>query len=121
MFARLFFLFEYNTLSSYYLGLNWITVVELAARLPLSLPSSLPPLPHLLQSLIQCLPSMFNDRCFLKPLTLGRQAPVKDLTDDTATATESTVEDCIELAKRAFALKNYEQAVEHYANALEVS
>jgi len=37
-----------------------------------------------------------------------------------AATVEPTVEDCIELAKRAFALKNYEQAVEHYATALEL-
>lgn len=34
--------------------------------------------------------------------------------------TEQTVEDYVEKAKRAFALRKYEQAVEHYASALEV-
>ena len=32
-----------------------------------------------------------------------------------------TVEECVELAKRAFARKKYEQAVEHYAAALELT
>ena len=31
-----------------------------------------------------------------------------------------SLEDTIEHAKRAFALKKYEQAVEHYASALEL-
>ena len=31
-----------------------------------------------------------------------------------------SLEETIELAKRAFALKKYEQAVEHYASALEL-
>ena len=31
-----------------------------------------------------------------------------------------TIEQSIELAKRAFALRKYEQAVEHYATALEL-
>lgn len=35
-------------------------------------------------------------------------------------STEQTVEDYVEKAKRAFALRKYEQAVEHYASALEV-
>ena len=33
---------------------------------------------------------------------------------------EPTVESAVEHAKRAFALKRFEQAVEHYANALEL-
>ncbi|TFK39924.1 hypothetical protein BDQ12DRAFT_681476 [Crucibulum laeve] len=36
------------------------------------------------------------------------------------TATEVTVESSVEQAKRAFALKKYEQAVDHYATALEL-
>ncbi|KAI0339484.1 hypothetical protein BDW22DRAFT_599992 [Trametopsis cervina] len=42
---------------------------------------------------------------------------------DTKPATEggpSTIEDALERAKRAFALKKYEQAVDHYATALEL-
>jgi HAT1-interacting factor 1 len=31
-----------------------------------------------------------------------------------------TIESAVEHAKRAFALKKYEQAVEHYATALEL-
>ena len=41
-----------------------------------------------------------------------------------ASATEAkntTIEETIELAKRAFALKKYEQAVDHYATALEMT
>lgn len=33
---------------------------------------------------------------------------------------EPTVESAVEHAKRAFALKKFEQAVEHYATALEL-
>ncbi|KIJ55652.1 hypothetical protein M422DRAFT_151223 [Sphaerobolus stellatus SS14] len=41
--------------------------------------------------------------------------------DEAATGgTEPSVEDYVELAKRAFALRNHEQAVEHYATALEI-
>ena len=32
-----------------------------------------------------------------------------------------TIEAAIDLAKRAFALKKYEEAVEHYSNALEIA
>lgn len=35
-------------------------------------------------------------------------------------AEEVTVESAVEQAKRAFALKKYEQAVDHYATALEL-
>ncbi|KAG2011635.1 hypothetical protein CC2G_011728 [Coprinopsis cinerea AmutBmut pab1-1] len=38
-----------------------------------------------------------------------------------AAAPETTVELAVEQAKRAFALKKYEQAVEHYATALEIA
>ncbi|KNZ74575.1 NASP-related protein sim3 [Termitomyces sp. J132] len=37
-----------------------------------------------------------------------------------ATSTEVTIETAIEHAKRAFALKKFEQAIEHYATALEL-
>ncbi|KAF8889324.1 hypothetical protein BD779DRAFT_1611083 [Infundibulicybe gibba] len=37
-----------------------------------------------------------------------------------ATATTTTVEEAVEQAKRAFALKKYESSVEHYATALEL-
>ena len=37
-----------------------------------------------------------------------------------APATTPSIEESLELAKRAFALKKYEQAVEHYATALEL-
>jgi HAT1-interacting factor 1 len=43
---------------------------------------------------------------------------------DTKPATESgplSIEEALELAKRAFALKKYEQAVDHYATALELT
>ena len=40
---------------------------------------------------------------------------------DTATTTSTPqIDEALELAKRAFALKKYEQAVEHYATALEL-
>ncbi|KAH8110982.1 hypothetical protein DFH11DRAFT_706912 [Phellopilus nigrolimitatus] len=35
-------------------------------------------------------------------------------------STEPSVEECVEKAKRALALKKYEQAVDHYATALEI-
>jgi HAT1-interacting factor 1 len=35
-------------------------------------------------------------------------------------ATEVTVQSSVEQAKRAFALKKYEQAIDHYATALEL-
>jgi HAT1-interacting factor 1 len=37
-----------------------------------------------------------------------------------ASTPEITVETALEYARRAFALKKYEQAVEHYATALEL-
>ncbi|THH05413.1 hypothetical protein EW145_g4813 [Phellinidium pouzarii] len=37
-----------------------------------------------------------------------------------AGSTEPDVEDCVEKAKRAVALRKYEQAVDHYATALEI-
>jgi hypothetical protein len=37
-----------------------------------------------------------------------------------ATAAPATVSDALDHAKRAFALRKYEQAVEHYATALEL-
>ena len=42
-------------------------------------------------------------------------APVTDTPN-----TEVTIETAIEHAKRAFALKKFEQAIEHYATALEM-
>ncbi|KAG9124013.1 hypothetical protein FRC07_013194 [Ceratobasidium sp. 392] len=42
-------------------------------------------------------------------------------TDATPAAEESTIEFEVELAKRAFALRNFEEAVDHYATALEKS
>jgi hypothetical protein len=36
-------------------------------------------------------------------------------------AEESTVGSEVEIAKRAFALGNYEEAVDHYATALELA
>lgn len=38
-----------------------------------------------------------------------------------ALAPSQTVEESVEHAKRAFALKKYEQAVDHYATALELA
>lgn len=38
-----------------------------------------------------------------------------------AAAPAMSLEDTIEHAKRAFALKKYEQSVEHYASALEIA
>ncbi|KAI0070803.1 hypothetical protein K474DRAFT_1669694 [Panus rudis PR-1116 ss-1] len=38
-----------------------------------------------------------------------------------ATETTTTIEESLSLAKRAYALKKYERAVEHYATALELS
>ncbi|KJA28175.1 hypothetical protein HYPSUDRAFT_806692 [Hypholoma sublateritium FD-334 SS-4] len=40
---------------------------------------------------------------------------------NTAPATEVTVQSCVEQAKRAFALRKYEQAIDHYATALELA
>ena len=42
---------------------------------------------------------------------------------DSKPATQSgslSIEEALELAKKAFALKKYEQAVDHYATALEL-
>lgn len=38
-----------------------------------------------------------------------------------AKANPQSVDEVVELAKRAFALKKYEEAVEHYATALELA
>ena len=38
-----------------------------------------------------------------------------------AASSEPNVEEFVEKAKRAFALRKYEQAVEHYATALEIT
>ena len=38
----------------------------------------------------------------------------------TTTKPTPTIEESLEQAKRAFALKKYEQAVDHYATALEL-
>jgi HAT1-interacting factor 1 len=39
---------------------------------------------------------------------------------DAAASPEVTIDGAIEQAKRAYALKNFEQAVEYYATALEL-
>lgn len=44
----------------------------------------------------------------------------RETTVPAAPASEPTLESLIDLAKRAFALKNYEEAVDHYATALEL-
>ncbi|KAF8661350.1 hypothetical protein AX16_001445 [Volvariella volvacea WC 439] len=61
------------------------------------------------------------------PNTTNNQAQSTVITKDAkgsfgsgSTPTEVTVESSVEKAKRAFALKKYEQAVEHYATALEL-
>ncbi|PFH51968.1 hypothetical protein AMATHDRAFT_2671 [Amanita thiersii Skay4041] len=53
----------------------------------------------------------------LHPTSSNPQQP-SSATD--ASVPEPTIENAIEHAKRAFALKKYEQAVEHYASALEL-
>lgn len=47
-------------------------------------------------------------------------APTPTTTSGAAPTTSPSIEESLELAKRAFALKKYEQAVEHYATALEL-
>jgi len=47
----------------------------------------------------------------------GQEQPA---TTTTATDPPATVSDALDHAKRAFALRKYEQAVEHYATALEL-
>ncbi|CAE6402252.1 unnamed protein product [Rhizoctonia solani] len=55
----------------------------------------------------------------------AEQVPVVSMTEAEATpatkAEESTVGSEVEIAKRAFALGNYEEAVDHYATALELA
>ena len=53
---------------------------------------------------------------------LTRHDPRRETSKPTATSEpHMTLEETIEHAKRAFALKKYEQAVEHYASALELA
>ncbi|TBU46761.1 hypothetical protein BD309DRAFT_857408 [Dichomitus squalens] len=52
----------------------------------------------------------------LNAFTSSRETPQPTATSEPQVSLEET----IELAKRAFALKKYEQAVEHYASALEL-
>ncbi|KAJ8495814.1 hypothetical protein ONZ45_g12686 [Pleurotus djamor] len=51
--------------------------------------------------------------------TKTEQTPVTDASG--ATTPKVTIESHVDQAKRAFALQKYEQAVEHYANALELA
>ncbi|CCO30856.1 HAT1-interacting factor 1 [Rhizoctonia solani AG-1 IB] len=59
------------------------------------------------------------------PKPEAEQVPVVSMTEAEATpatkAEESTVGSEVEIAKRAFALGNYEEAVDHYATALELA
>lgn len=41
-------------------------------------------------------------------------------TDAAVPSTDVTLESSVEQAKRAFALKKYEEAIDHYATALEL-
>jgi HAT1-interacting factor 1 len=50
----------------------------------------------------------------------GASSPQPKTTTTDASQPEITVETAIEHAKRAFALRKYEQAAEHYATALEM-
>jgi hypothetical protein len=45
---------------------------------------------------------------------------MRSVTAKTEPEAKRTLEEEIELARRAFALKQYEQAVDHYATALEL-
>ncbi|KAH6916042.1 hypothetical protein BKA70DRAFT_1140021 [Coprinopsis sp. MPI-PUGE-AT-0042] len=47
--------------------------------------------------------------------------PAQTASNGTSTNPPMTVETAVELAKRAFALKKYEQAIEHYSTALEIA
>ena len=60
---------------------------------------------------------MLTKYCREKPETPSVAA--EPAAEATATNTPS-IEESLELAKRAFALKKYEQAVDHYATALEL-
>ena len=50
----------------------------------------------------------------------GASSPQSKTTAADASPPEITVETAIEHARRAFALRKYEQAAEHYATALEM-
>lgn len=52
---------------------------------------------------------------------LSCRTPVADQEQVQTEKAEKSIEDYVELAKRAFALKQYETAIENYATALELS
>ncbi len=74
---------------------------------------------------LETIPNLQNGlvSCILQIYSRSAQPPTRTLRSpkNTAPATEVTVQSCVEQAKRAFALKKYEQAIDHYATALELA
>ncbi|KAG6821473.1 hypothetical protein H0H93_010197 [Arthromyces matolae] len=91
--------------------------------------SSIPPVPGLPASALSSQPfrpTLFNGNSSFNPSsTLGQNATQQQQTASTESNVdepkmETNIESAIEHAKRAFALKKFEQAIEHYATALEL-
>jgi hypothetical protein len=68
-----------------------------------------------------CLREYIAKVAILSSITsITRDQPQEGNARSSEANTTDTIESAIEKAKRAFALRKYEQAVEHYATALEL-